>query len=305
MKKLISLALVLCSLFSGILAPPAQAQSVDDYFSVLLMGMDEGAEEALVETQYGRTDAMMLVSFNKKNGQLHMMNVERDYRTDALSSGPNKLCVVCLMEGPQRSLDAVNELFALSVPYYALIAPADMEAIVDALGGIDINILETDLYIHLDDGRGGGSNPKKAFKQAGQQIIHGAQARALVRTRVKPDGEYETDEVRNERQQRTLMAMIKKALSGGKSEMVSFALAAIQHVQTNANVLDLLALAEPLLFGELQSPDFTRTPMTGSSLKKVGIQRLVVLDDPAEECREVRAFLYPEVYGELSETEGE
>lgn len=291
MKKIVALVLTIAMLL-GFAAPSLADQ--DGYFTALLMGMDEGAQEAIVEGgRFGRSDAMMLVSLNKATGDIRLLSVERDYRTDILDNGANKLCVVSYFAGPEVSLEAVNKLFNIDISCYAAIDPEGMENIADALGGVEIDISKDDLYIRLDDGKGTG---KKAFKKAGVQQCNGAQVRALVRTRVRPDGVYEEDVVRNARQKKALTAMMEKALSGGRDKLLSFGTAAFRSVTTNISLPDLLGLAEPLIGGKLNAPQFERSPITGYSYKNVKLHKLVELDDPDLEIAAVKAFLYPTAF---------
>ncbi len=271
-KLLILLAILLCI--------PMHAVAENGFFTLLLMGADEGAEEALVEAQYGRADAVMLVSINQTTGEVRMMSVERDYRVDLPGVGPTKLCIASYMGGPQAVLDAVNEMFGLQVDRYALISPEGIQAVVDAIGGVDVEIEKTDLYITKP-------NLKKAFKKAGMQHLKGEQVRAYVRTRTQ-----DSDPVRNERQRKALVAIYKKAMSSGMEQLMDFVKAAFPHVDTNVELTDALFLVQPVLQGGAQDPAYARSPMTSFQQKRVKLHKLIVLDDPAAETQKVHEFLY-------------
>ena len=281
------IALMLVLMFGlGMTAPmTAGAGDQDDYFSVLLLGTDEGAHESIVEseTEYGRSDAMMLLSLHKQSGALRMLSLERDYRTDILNDGPTKLCIVCLKAGPEKSLEAVNQLLGLNIRHYALIDPPGMEAVANALGGIDLEIREDELWITRDSGG-------KAFKRAGMQHLDGRQVRAYVRRR--DTAIEDSDLIRNEQQVAALTALIKKALDAGQLGLLEFAQVAMKHVKTNIGLTEILTLAEPLLGGGHFDVEFAKSPLTEAKLQTVNLHRMQVLIDPATEVERVGAFLY-------------
>jgi len=287
MKRLIGL-LAAFTLLVGMATPCSADQ--DGYFTMLLMGTDMSAQAAAAAGgRFGHSDTMMLISINKTSGDVRMLGVQRDYESDILDDGPNLLSAVSYYAGPEVAMMAVNQLFKVNVSCYVAIDPDGMQKVVDALGGVDVEILSSDLYITLDGGA-------KAFTAAGTQHCDGAQIRALVSTNVTADGSSQDPSVRSERQRRAMSALMGKALSGDKNQLISFATAAILSVKTNINLSDMLALADPLLSGKVHQPQYAHSPLTPSSVQPINGHDLTVAEDMGLEVASAQAFLYPDVY---------
>ncbi|MFF9017906.1 LCP family protein [Streptomyces sp. NPDC014870] len=115
--------------------------------------------------------------------------------------GGSKLNAAYAMDGPELLVRTVEFNTGLRIDHYAEIGFAGFANIVDALGGVDMNIEK-------------GFKDKKsgADFQAGEQTLNGEQALAFVRTRY---AFAESDLARTKNQQKFLSALANQAATPG------------------------------------------------------------------------------------------
>ncbi|WP_199862570.1 LCP family protein [Streptomyces sp. Root431] len=115
--------------------------------------------------------------------------------------GGSKLNAAYAMDGPELLVRTVEFNTGLRIDHYAEIGFAGFANIVDALGGVDLNIEK-------------GFKDKKsgADFQAGEQTLNGEQALAFVRTRY---AFAESDFARTKNQQKFLSALANEAATPG------------------------------------------------------------------------------------------
>lgn len=147
-----------------------------DPIQVLLMG---------VSTDNGLklSDTIIVASYNPKTQQASLLSIPRDtFIGKNVKNGATTDKINCLYQkGPERTLEAVNELTGLDVKYYVVIDNQALIKLVDVIGGVQfdvpINMKYTDpsqdLYIRLNKG---------------MQTIDGKKAEQLLRFRKNDDG---------------------------------------------------------------------------------------------------------------------
>lgn len=192
--------------------PPADGERLN----VLLIGVDSapGRTEAL-------TDSLIVVSLDPVGRTVSMVSIPRDLANVPLGNGdvygPKINSLMSWADrrpadfpgGGIRALeDAVGALFGIPIHYYARVDLTGFVAMVDAVGGVDIEVrkaLNDPKYPRLDGTRGW-------FVSPGPQHFDGADALAYARIR-KSAGE--SDLTRAARQQEVLVALRNRAVSAG------------------------------------------------------------------------------------------
>lgn len=167
-----------------------------DHFSVLLAGVDGG--ESLEE---GRTDSLMVATFNKKSRQVTLVSIPRDSYVDIMSSDgefKDKINHAYAYGGIDTTIATIENLFDIPIDYYATINFDGIEDLVDAVGGVEV-----DVTIPIS-GRATGN----VELQPGVQTLNGKEALAYARMR-KDDPEGDVG--RAKRQQQVLEAIINEA----------------------------------------------------------------------------------------------
>ena len=182
--------------------------------NILLVGVDSGAGR-----DHALSDSMMVVSVDPMGRTVSMVSVPRDMVNAPLANGQtygpklNSLMSYAqrnpklFPEGGMRTLeDTVGLLLGIPIHYYVTADLASFENLVDALGGIDINVAKA-----LDDPTYHGYGVKMGWSvTAGPHHFNGSDALAYARIR-HPAGE--SDFTRQARQQALLVALRRQLAS--------------------------------------------------------------------------------------------
>ncbi|WP_214836893.1 LCP family protein [Exiguobacterium sp. s122] len=167
-----------------------------DHFSVLLAGVDGGAS-----LEEGRTDSLMVATFNKESRQVTLVSIPRDSYVDIVTTDgefKDKINHAYSYGGIDTTIATVENLFDIPIDYYATINFDGIEDLVDAVGGVEVDVL-----IPIS-GRATGN----VELEPGVQTLNGKEALAYARMR-KDDPEGDVG--RAKRQQQVLEAIINEA----------------------------------------------------------------------------------------------
>lgn len=196
--------------------------------NVLLMGSDGG-----------RSDTMMLVSFNPDGKLLDIVSVPRDtYNKLPGHDGPGaeKINAVYGFKGAEGGAEGVarqiEKLLDVPVHYYVNVDYDGVRDVVDILGGIEVDIPQRMLY---DDPY--ADPPLHINLQAGTQVLDGERAIQFLRWRKNNDGEQQGDLQRIERQHDFVKTAMKKAISLKLPQVIK---ASFSHLKTNMPVDKML-----------------------------------------------------------------
>ncbi len=194
--------------------------------NVLLLGVD--ATDTRTETL---TDTMIVASLDPVGHTVSMASVPRDLVNVPLGTGDvfgpklNSLMSYAdrhpdeFPKGGVRTLeDAVGALLGIDIQYYARVDFDGFVAMVDAVGGVDVDVKKK-VRAPRYDGFALGSTGFIVKK--GRHHFSGAEALAYARIRKGPG---ESDFTRADRQQQILVALRDKVTSGGS---ILFALPAL------------------------------------------------------------------------------
>jgi LCP family protein required for cell wall assembly len=167
-----------------------------------------------------RTDVIFVVNFDSKTKKMNLLSVPRDTRvflTDEMLQDMRshnrrvpdtvKMNEVHAYAGKEKaneySVKEIERLLGIDIDYYVTVNIDAFRKIVDAMGGIEMDLPRN--FYYVDNAQGLYINLKK-----GPQTLNGAQAEQLVRFR---KGYANGDLGRIEMQQVFLKAFAKKALS--------------------------------------------------------------------------------------------
>jgi len=188
---------------------------------------------ALVNSFDGLSDTMLLIRFNPHTDQLVVLSLPRDTRT-LVQGRMTKLNEANREGGPALAAMSVSDLLGgVEIDRYVRINVQGVEKLVDALGGVEVNVPKDMKY--QDDSQHLYINLK-----AGQQRLDGNQALQFLRFRYDDNG----DIGRIQRQQMLMRSVLEQALNPKTIARLPKILSVIQsHVDTNLSVEELLALA--------------------------------------------------------------
>lgn len=215
--------------------PKAEA---GDPFYMLLLGVDR-SEERKESDEYGasdsnyRSDSMMVVRVAPKDKKVTLVSLHRDTVIDFGDEyGPMKLNASYALGGAPLAVKTISEFADVPIEHYAEIDFDGLVEIVDALGGIEV-----DVPMDISDPEYTKINLKK-----GKQTVDGYTALMLCRARHAFDEIGDGDLYRAANQRMVLSAIAKKALSADPVTLSSTVTALAGCVRTDFSVDQLISL---------------------------------------------------------------
>jgi LCP family protein required for cell wall assembly len=176
----------------------AKVEPAKDNVSVLLIGVDDS------DARQGnsRSDALIVATFNPEEKSVKMLSIPRDSYVYIPKVGyQDKITHAHAFGGTHASIETVEEMLDIPIDYYVKMNFNAFIEVVDALGGIEVDVP----YNRLEK----DENDKNTIQlKKGLQVLDGRHALALARTR-KLDSDLE----RGKRQQMILQAIIKEMVS--------------------------------------------------------------------------------------------
>lgn len=253
-----------------------------DQINILLVGVD--AREGDTDS---RSDTMMLVTLDNKNGQIKLTSFLRDsYVEIAGRNRSSKLNSAYFRGGIQMLVDTLELNFGVEIPYYALVDFEIFTTIVDELGGINVDVTEKESYYTYHSGKVGV--PVRI--EAGEDVLlNGEQALWYSRIRY-----LDSDFMRTKRQRKVISAIVEKALTKEIPELLDLAEAVIPLVKTNLDSEKIMEIGIDAVMDKAWSYPIVQHQIpankTWSSKTITGVGSCLVMD--MEENRELfRSFL--------------
>ena len=142
-----------------------------DVYNVLLVGTDSRDPDA----DRGRSDSMMMVSFNKKEGKSTAISFLRDSLVDIDGHGKSRLGHTYAYGGVGLTINTINKTYDLDIQNYITISFDDLVNVIDEIGGVTIYISEEEAEYYRQNGM--------PDIQAGDVTLTGSQALAHARNR--------------------------------------------------------------------------------------------------------------------------
>ena len=189
-------------------------KNLNDPFTILLMGVDSENEEIKGSSFNG--DSLVLITFNPKTLNATMLSIPRDTYTPITCFAGQKKNKITHAAWYDEScmMSTIENMFDINIDYYIKINFAGVVKIVDALGGIDVDVPYN--FCEQNSKREFGNST--VYVREGLQTLNGEQALALARNR-HPWTEYcswewtnynSNDFIRGQNQQLVIQGMINK-----------------------------------------------------------------------------------------------
>lgn len=214
-----------------------ETDMANEPFYMLLMGTD-GSAERDESGDFGeayRTDSIMLARIDPVDKQVTLVSIHRDTMVDMGEYGYQKLNAAHALEGPSLSVEVVSQMSGVPISHYAEINFDGFRDVVNALGGIEVDVPMT-----IDDADAGG------HLDAGLQTLNGDQALILCRSRHAYDEMGDGDSYRAANQRLVFSAIAKKLLSSDIVTMTSTVQTLSNYVTTDLSLTDIIGLAQAM-----------------------------------------------------------
>lgn len=227
------------SIYSKTFATETDLQTgrdIDEPFTVLILGID-AVEEDLSQARSLNADSIMLLTFNPNTLNTTMMSIPRDTFVPVMciaGQRQNKIAHTGV-GGAQCMIDTIENFTGIEIDYFVRINMVGMVRIVDALGGIEVDVpIE---FCEQDSQRRRGRH--EICLEKGVQTLDGEGALALARHRRTIN-----DFIRGYNNQLVLSAMVNTATEIRNPATISQIIDTVSDsMQTNMTTGQILSLA--------------------------------------------------------------
>lgn len=214
-------------------------QRRDGVYNFVLLGKDVGS---------GNTDSITVVSYDVPNKKVGMISIPRDTAVERTWRKQPKINGAFYGAGPDVLKEEIEHTFGIPIDYYILVDLKGFIALVDELGGVQVNI---PLDMNYDDPI---QNLHIHFKK-GTQTLDGQQTMEVVRYRHDNEDSpnyhanmWYSDVQRGEMQQQVLMQLAKKVISWNSvPKVTNFVNIFNEYVKTDLSLTDMIYFATQAL----------------------------------------------------------
>ncbi len=257
--------------------------------NIALFGIDARTEGKFT----GLSDSIMILSLNTRTGKINIISVMRDSLVEIPGKSVGKInSAYNTKEGAILAIKTLNYNFNLDIKEYATVNFFGMAEIIDAVGGIEVDVQENEIdgYRCLNDLINEfciftGDEPV-LVKKAGLQTLNGMQAVSWSRIRRASTAEGESNDYgRTDRQRYVMEQLLYKALDTSVKDYPKLIKALLPHMETSLSYSEILKLSgmltKNITFEQTRIPQHSYT-MTGPIISRVGSYVYYNLDFAAD-----------------------
>lgn len=188
------------------------ADELSGYRNIAILGVDARADEGY---DGSRTDAIIVMSIKKSNGDIRLISVMRDsYLKMGYFEGEpilDKITHAHHYAGGMNTVAALNQSMDLNIKEFVIFNWKAVADAVDCFGGIEINVKANEIEDLNKYGNETAMNVGGEYKKitkTGVQTLDGVQATTYCRIRKSSGG----DEGRGQRYKKVVAAVMKQAI---------------------------------------------------------------------------------------------
>ena len=202
-----------------------------------------GTDSRDVTRERGRSDAMIVVSYNKKTGAVKMVSILRDSLVPIEGRGWNRINAAYSFDGIGLAVNTVNQLFDLDIQRFVVIDFNGVTDFIDKVGGITISLTqkEVDYMTNYSNGH--------VQYNVGPNKFNGD--RALVYMRIR---KIDSDFKRTERQRKVIETVAEKIIKEKSlSEIYELTDFAFGLIKTNISLTELTSMVTSVATNAMSS----------------------------------------------------
>ncbi|GIP41115.1 transcriptional regulator [Paenibacillus sp. J31TS4] len=199
--------------------------------NILLMGGDSRESN---NHEPPRSDTMMLASIDPVTKKAYLFSILRDSYVKIPGHGSDRINAALAYGGPSLTMQTVSEMTGLPIQYYVYTDFEGFVALVNAVGGVEIDVEKDMKYTDKWDGPEFDIDLKK-----GLQTLDGKTALQYVRFRHDKLGDF----TRTERQRKFMTALAQKMQRTTSLVRLPSILNKVEpYIETNMPMTDMLKL---------------------------------------------------------------
>ncbi len=199
----------------------------DDVYNVLVVGYDAGDNEAVMfeGATLPRSDAIMLVSVNKVRKTVKLVSLSRATYVAIPGHGNKRINTAHAYGGAKMLVDTVELNYKIKIDHYISCDFNGFKAIVDCLGGVKIDMTQTEADFVFDDDT----------LPADKYTMNGKQALRYVRLR-----KTDSDRQRTSRQRKVMKEIYFQAKKMSTAQKLDFMEDVFPYVTTDFDKSELM-----------------------------------------------------------------
>ncbi|MDD6449652.1 MAG: LCP family protein [Lachnospiraceae bacterium] len=246
----------------------ADVTGQDEYREIALFGVDSLEGELSQKT---RSDSIMILCINETKNEAKLVSVYRDTLLNLGDGTYNKCNAAYARGGPEQAIRMLNSNFDLNITDFVTIGFSGLTDVINALGGVEIDIDERELS-HINDyqltmSQELGCDYTEVTK-TGLQTLDGLQATAYCRIRYT----YGWDYRRAARQREVMYQIIDKAKQASSSTLAKVANDLFPEVYTSYDLTNLTLDISKVYDITVQEEDDPSSMKNGVPLEEYRIQ---------------------------------
>lgn len=259
---------------------------LDGMYRLLIVGVD--TDDPRIR---GRSDTMMLAVLDARNKQLKLISFMRDMYVQIPGHGHNRMNAAYVYGGAEALKNTLEKNFHVQADGYIAVNFAMMITLIDAIGGVDIEVEEQELkplngileYYNYQNGK---PEAEGRLEQAGMQHLSGLQAMSYSRIR-KIDGDYE----RVGRQQRVMMAIFNRMKNMQSEELMDIMMQQIDFVATDVTIATAVSMMQDVVAMDTIDTRYLRIPVSRSSRNTVLNKAYFIIPNLEKNQKAISEFL--------------
>lgn len=266
-----------------------QEDTDNSIVNIALFGLDRRTKN-----EPSRSDSTIIVSIDKKHNKIKLSSLMRDSYVNVSGHGMTKLTHAYAYAGPQLAINTINSNFDMDIKDYVAVDFFQLEKIIDAVGGVDINVSADEVPLINQTAQEVVNIEKTQYQpitKPGLQRLNGTQAVAYSRTRHLEGGDFK----RTERQRIVLTALLTKIQQSGASNYPKLVSSLLPYVETSMSKIDILKLGTSIFTNNINILEQERFPIDGyCNAKTISGIWYLWLDIPATKDQ-LHKYIYDDV----------
>lgn len=202
-------------------------QKDPNIMNILVLGTD--SRDVVIDR--GRSDLMLVVSYNQKTGEIRMLSLLRDLLVPLEGYEWNRINTAYFFDGAGLAVNTVNQLFGLDIQHFVVVDFNGLKDFIDHIGGIELTLSEAEANF-----LGIPYSTEPVHLDGAATLLH-ARNRAI-----------DNDFRRTERQRKVIVAVCNKMIAEKSISEISDATQyAMRMIKTNIPASKLVSLAVNVL----------------------------------------------------------
>ena len=256
--------------------PIYQKDPIDsNVINILVLGLDTRTPGG-----NGRSDVNMIVSIDRKNKTIKLASMLRDTLVPIEGHDYNRLNTCYIYGGPGLSINTVNNIYDMDIQRYVKVDFFAIMDIVDAVGGVDIELTSAEANYMREHGYSGVSRGEGEKHLTGEEALYYARIRHL-----------DSDFGRTQRQRNVVEAALKRVRKIGVVKALDLMNKLLPQVMTNISTNELVSLATDVI-GMSGETDQVSLPAKGTYTGKYYKKMAILAVNFEENTKILHEFLY-------------